>query len=395
MGELLLKSIQPQSILSFGPETEPIELSSLNVLIGPNGSGKSNLIETIALLRSAQSRDNQRDIRGTIRAGGGIEEWIWKRKSQGEAILDAVVSNPGGTQPLRHVIAFRQVGQLFHLVDERIEYEKPFANQVDPYFFYRYQRGNPVISTKQEEKRHLQRDTVEPDLSILAQRRDPETYPVLSYLSQAYEAIRIYREWSFGRRADLRKAQQIDMPNWPLEEDFSNLGLFLNSIAEPSSVKHALLSSLQQLYEDFSDFGVRIKGGTVQLFFNEADYVIPATRLSDGTLRYLCLLAILHDPEPPPLLCIEEPELGMHPDVLPHLADLLVEASRRTQVIVTTHSDMLVDAMSEHPEAVMICEKRQEGTHISRPDPERLASWLQDYRLGELWTSGQLGGVRW
>jgi len=66
------------------------------------------------------------------------------------------------------------------------------------------------------------------------------------------------------------------------------------------------------------------------VIFTEGDFSIPATRLSDGTLRYLCLLAILCDPEPPPLICIEEPELGLHPDILPKLADLLVSASERT-----------------------------------------------------------------
>lgn len=100
-----------------------------------------------------------------------------------------------------------------------------------------------------------------------------------------------------------------------------------------------------------------IEGGTVQVFFTEGEFVIPATRLSDGTLRYLCLLAILCDPDPPPLICIEEPELGLHPDVLPKLADHLLAASKYTQLIVTTHSDVLVDAMSETPESIVVCEK--------------------------------------
>jgi predicted ATPase len=133
----------------------------------------------------------------------------------------------------------------------------------------------------------------------------------------------------------------------------------------------------------------------VQVFFTEGDFVIPATRLSDGTLRYLCLLAILCDPAPPPMICIEEPELGLHPDVLPSLAELLIEASERTQLIVTTHSDILVDAMTERPESVVICEKYNGCTEMKRLSPPDLAVWLKTYRLGQLWIDGQIGGKRW
>ncbi len=142
------------------------------------------------------------------------------------------------------------------------------------------------------------------------------------------------------------------------------------------------------------DFNVNIEGGTVQVFFTEGEFTIPATRLSDGTLRYLCLLALLCDPDPPPLLCIEEPELGLHPDILPRLADLLIEASQRTQIIVTTHSDILVDAMTEIPESVVVCEKKEGKTSMVRLNKEELAVWLDHYRLGQLWTCGEIGGTR-
>lgn len=79
------------------------------------------------------------------------------------------------------------------------------------------------------------------------------------------------------------------------------------------------------------------------MFLTEGDVSIPATRHSDGTLRYLCLLAIMCAPEPPKLICIEEPELGLHPDIPPKVADLLRKASEQTQLIVTTHSDILVE----------------------------------------------------
>ena len=156
------------------------------------------------------------------------------------------------------------------------------------------------------------------------------------------------------------------------------------------------MRALQKLFDGINDIACPVTGGTVTLYLEEDDNrTIAATRLSDGTLRYLCLLAILLHPEPPPLIAIEEPELGLHPDLLPTLCDLLVEASARSQLIVTTHSDVLVDALTDRPESVVVCEKRAGQTEMRRLNHDELAVWLKDYRLGELWTSGELGGNRW
>jgi predicted ATPase len=385
-----------RNLLSFGPDTEPIALKSLNVLIGPNGSGKSNFIEAVSLLRSAPS-----DIRAAIRRGGGVSDWIWKGDPEGVASIDILIRNPQGNMPLRHVLAFRMENQAFRLEDEHIENEKSYPHYENPYIYYSYNNGNPVINVKTEgqddkpEQRKLKPETVDINQSILAQRRDPETYPEISYLANVYDKIKIYREWYFGRNAVFREPQKADMRNDRLEEDFSNLGLFLNRLRGVPKAKNKILEALRDLYEGLDDFDVSIEGGAVQVFFTEGDFTIPATRLSDGTLRYLCLLAILCDPAPPPLICIEEPELGLHPDILPKVADLLIAASERTQLIVTTHSDILVDAMTERPDAVFVCEKHDGQTRIRSLDSEKLEKWLEDYRLGELWTSGALGGTRW
>ena len=80
---------------------------------------------------------------------------------------------------------------------------------------------------------------------------------------------------------------------------------------------------------------------------------------------------------------------------MPKIADLLVEASKRTQLIVTTHSDVLIDALSEQPESVLVCEKHDGQTQIKRLDRDDIAHWLKDYRLGQLWTRGEIGGTRW
>ena len=157
------------------------------------------------------------------------------------------------------------------------------------------------------------------------------------------------------------------------------------------------MEHLREADESIEGFSTKVLGGTIQLFLHYSGLKapVPATRLSDGTIRYLCLLTVLSHPEPPPLVCLEEPELGLHPDLLPRLADLLVEASHRMQLIVTTHSDVLVDGLTKVPEAVIICEKQNGSTKMSRRTSTDLAVWLKDYGLGQLWRSGEIGGNRW
>ena len=244
-------------------------------------------------------------------------------------------------------------------------------------------------------QRRLQREDIEPNQSILSQRKDPDQYPELTYLGNTFAKIRLYREWSFGRFTVPRLPQKADIPNDLLEPDGSNLGLVLNRLRREPEVKQRLLAALRDLYDGIDDYDVNIDGGTVQVFLQEGRYTVPATRLSDGTLRYLYLLAILCHPNPPPLIGIEEPELGLHPDVLPTVATLLKEASKRTQIIVTTHSDVLVDAMTDCPEAVLVSQRSEQGTTLTRLDAQQLQPWLQKYRLGKLWTRGDIGGTRW
>jgi predicted ATPase len=387
---VFLQNIKLTNFLSYGESDAPIQLGGLNVIIGPNGSGKSNLFEAIELLRSAPS-----DLLRPIRDGGGVRDWLWKGNSPPSAAkVEVVVDNLVGTSPLRYMLSFTEIGQRFEILDERIENDAPLAGHDQIYFYYHFENGRGVLNVKGS-KRKLQPEYVDPVASILSQRKDPDQYPEVTYLGNAFAKIRLYREWSFGRYTIPRLPQKTDLPNDQLEPDASNLGLVLNKLRRDPAVRKKLLVSLRVLYEGIDDFDVQIEGGTVQVFFHEGRFNVPATRLSDGTLRYLCLLAILCHPNPGPLICIEEPELGLHPDVLPTIAALLKEASERTQVIVTTHSDVLVDAMSDMPEAVLVASRSVTGTNLERLDGEKLKPWLQQYRLGQLWTRGEIGGTRW
>ena len=390
---MFIKSIEFENLLSFGPDPQELVLGPLNVLIGPNGSGKSNLVEAVGLLQAAP-----RDMTVPIRESGGILDWMWRGEPKASSAgIEAILEGSQGTQALRYSIGFAERGQRFELVEERLENEHPYPNHSRPYIYYESRGNRATLNYRDAEQRRrdLRIEETDPEQSILAQRKDPDHYPELTWLGNEFSRMRLYREWSFGRYTPPRLPQKTDLPNDFLGEDGRNLGLVLNRLRREPDVKRRILRALRDLYEGIADFDVSMEGGTVQVFLEENGVTIPATRLSDGTLRFLCLLAILCHPKPPPLVCIEEPELGLHPDVLPGLADLLREASERRQLIVTTHSDVIVDKLTDAPESVVVFEKEDGRTKMKRLDGRELAGWLERYSLGDLWTRGELGGNRW
>ena len=402
-GFRFIESIRLRNVLSFGPEGVELPLEPLNVLIGPNGSGKSNLIEALSLFAAAP-----RDIQAPIRQGGGVSEWIWKGTADPQAALVelAVVpptepEPPTGSIAIVHGISFRDVGSRFELVDERVVAERPFPGHRKPFVYYSYGHGQPLIAVHpmdprriKTEVRALRPSDVAPNASILAQKRDQESYPELTYLAKSYERVRFYRDWNFGRRASIRSPQRADMPGDFLLEGEENLGLVLNDLRNRPAVRKSIVNAMRRFNSRVIDFDTKIVGGTVQVVVHEANLhlPIPASRLSDGTLRYLCLLAILCHPNPPPVVCIEEPELGLHPDAIPLVAELLIEASSRTQIFATTHSPTLVGELSKVPESVVVCEQGSGGTRMRRLDEKKLAPFLEDNLLGDLWRMGEIGG---
>lgn len=395
----MFRSIQLLNFLSFGPESEAIDLAPLNILIGPNGSGKSNLLEAISLMQSAPGR-----LTVPIREGGGVEDWLWKGgKGLPTASLEVLVDPLLPTAqdvPLRYRFDFTTSGSRFEIVDERIENAEAYIGHTETYFYYRYEDNHPVLNVKGDDDttykpRTLRREDIDPEKSILAQRRDPDSYPEITRLANLLENIRLYRDWSMGRFTAPRLPQPASLSNKWLDADASNLGLVLNRLKRYPETKIQMLEMFRAIYAEAVDFDIMIDGGRVQVFVQEKRFNVPATRLSDGTLRYLFLLAILFDPDPPPLICIDEPELGLHPDLINHVAEGLRHAAQHTQLIVTTHSTTLIDAFTDEPEVILVCEKEAGVTQIQRLDAEQLQPWLKQYRLGSLWSKGEIGGVRW
>jgi predicted ATPase len=384
-----LESLRIKNVLSFGAEPATIELGPLNVLIGPNGSGKSNLIQVIGLLKSAP-----RDLAAAIRVEDGISEWLWKGQSNPTATVEAIVRYQH--KPLRYSLEFMRSGHRLEITDERLENKDPYPGHDEPYFYFAYEDGTPFINVGGS-KRFLKRDSLNPQLSVLSQRKDPEQYPELTHVGALFERFQLYRDWEFGNIAGVREVSRVDVPDEWLEEDFGNLGIIINKLKSDPTVNSKLKEYLSRFAPDVVDVHTRVRQGRVELSLEERHLQspVPATRWSDGMIRWVALLAILLNPEAPPVVCIEEPELGMHPDMIPEVATLLIDASSRMQLIGTTHSAQLVDALSDQPESVIVCEKSNGSTNVRRLSKRELPNWLEDYTLGRLWREGHLGGNRW
>ena len=398
-GNKYIHTIRLDSILSYAPDTPEFPLEPLNVLIGPNASGKSNFLDALSLLAGAPQ-----DLQEPIHRGGGVNSWLWKGAVQSPtATIDVTLTYPilleSQAMPIRYRLSFTDVLGRFYLVDEVVESEMPLGPyESQPYIYYRYLEGRPVINMMETgTTRNLKREEVKPDQSILSQRRDTFYYPELTSVGLLFQMMAFYRELNFAREAPSRLPQLTDLRQDVLVNDASNLSLVLSFLLNQPPIREQILERMRDFYSWFKDVTTTITGGTVQIFFHEKGlfHPIPSSRLSGGSLRFLCLLAVLLHPNPPPILCIEEPELGLHPDIIPAVAKLLVEASSRSQIFVTTHSDILIDALTEVPEAVIVCEKIDGATQLRRLDADELKPWLENYRLGELWTRGRFGGNRW
>lgn len=375
-GAMSISSLTLQNILSFGPEPHTVELRPLNLLIGANGSGKSNIVDILGLVAALPV-----DLPAVVREGGGMAEWVWKGAAAAPIEAEVTVTVESFPNNFRHTLALRAGWQSrVEVVRERIDVHDYQA------WSMAYQRGAPTGDA-----------TITPaprsDQSVLGSARAPP----LDELRGCYGGILIHRGFATDRASPLRMPQPSDLPDDTLLPNGTNLGVVLSGMQLKPQVWDALHEAMSRFYPKFLGIKTVVQGGTVQLFVRESglDRLIPASRLSEGTLRYLALLAVLLNAAHGSVLVIEEPEQGLHPDVIEDLAGHLRAAAARAQLVVTTHSEHLVSALSDEPEAVLVVDRIETGTHIKRLNAANLASWLERYRLGELWMKGEIGGTRW
>lgn len=389
----VLQSLRLSGVLSFADDAPPVEFSPLTVFVGANGSGKSNLLDAIALLAAAP-----RDLEGFFRRNGGVSSWFHRSGGTevSQASVEATLTGRLGT--VRYRLPIKKHSESLHWWEEEIT---QIADSGENLLYGYFEGALALRDGETGGPRELRVDTIDPRHSILRQRRDPERYPELTALAEGLESWCFYRTWSFGRPGGsvARGPAPVGLSSAWLEEDCSNL-LHVLARLKASPERSSFLARLQDVTEGAADFDVLPVGGQLEgrLLENGVGYSLD--RVSDGTLRYLALIAILLNPNPPQLVVIDEPEIGLHPHLIPVISDLLRDAAKRTQVIVTTHSDLLVDAFSDTPDLVRAVD-REQGKSVVRTLPKSdLEIWLDGYKegapaLGRAWLRGAIGGTRW
>jgi predicted ATPase len=412
MAQPALKSIHPVNILSFGPQTEPIELRQLNILIGANGSGKSNFIEVIRLLHFLPDKDPWSSVLAT----GGVSEWIWKGRRTKSSncslrtrlFLGEIDGRLIGAKPEYADLSLEleRFGSSFRVKRESIGACGAEGGQDSLHSSFERSGSQGTIHLRMARSdRQPTTFSLNLDRSILSQLASPSVQasrigsdlPELFEIAQFFESFDFHQDWEFGVDCPPRNPQPVGQSVARLDEDGSNLAQILAYYRDDyKSVFERLTDLVKRFYEPVKSVEIRLISTHLQIAIEEdGGFSTPAYRLSDGMLRWLAILAILLNPTPAPVTCIDEPELGLHPDIIPTLADLLREASARTQLIITTHSSALVDAFSDDPESICVSEKIEGSTAIRRLSRSDLAVWLKNYSLGNLWTSGEIGGNRW
>ena len=434
----LIYHIKLKNFLSYGNEDYSLELRPLNVIIGANGTGKSNFLEAVRLLRLAPAPSG---LLTAIRRAGGIDEVLWKGGIPEAAEIQIVTSSQKQAKlenGIGLLYRLKFTGELGHLklLEEAVE-EVSLANPFQPKnhsgikskkqpngntnghkngngynngnshanskeFHYRFQKGVPslnyqgVTTAGEREKRLRQVSMFKPTQTALSELKDPQAYPEISFLGNEFSHIAIYRGWKFTPGIPPRMPCLIEEKNDFLSENGRNLPLVLRELSRNEFVKAKIIANMQRFYNDFEDFFVQLDGNTAQLFIRERSFEkpIPSQRLSDGILRYLCLLAVLCHPQPPSLICLDEPEVGLHPEMMSTLTGLFLEATQKTQLIITTHSESLISALSVMPESLVVCERDEKGTRLQRVEVEKMSDVMSKYSLGKLWRLGTLGGTR-
>ena len=412
---MLIKSLHLKNILSF--KDTKLDLQPLNVLIGPNGSGKSNLLDVIAMLQAVPN-----DLPTFFRRNGPISDWVWNAEqptnSEAQAHFPELEVTLADFVRMRESLKY-QLGfsvfshpEQYHISSESLEIIEELPRRPRPVLEWDRWYGmiSSVGSNSDDEAREtpFTSNQIRQGRSVLSEIRDPLNYPVAAITAQRMASIKLYSNWVIGRSSIVRRPQPTDGPVDFVEEDFSNVALVVHDLKESHGLGPILDGYLQRFYETYSGLNTPVNGNAIRLTARETGLsrTIPASRLSDGTIRFIALLAILCHPEPPPLICIEEPEIAMHPDSLGLIAELLRKASERTQIIVATHSPELVSHFSDEPEHIVVCDRdAKEGTQFRRLSRQDLDEWQEIYQqtgkelvvygLSEMWMSGSIGGVRW
>ncbi len=195
----------------------------------------------------------------------------------------------------------------------------------------------------------------------------------------------------------MKKTADIN-DNRYLRPDGSNLAAFLYFLKLKHESSYSLIRrTVQRVAPFFDDFLLepqRLNPDKIRLEWRHkgSDAYFDASSLSDGSLRFIALATLFLQPEDyrPSVILVDEPELGLHPYAITLLASLVKQASLKTQVIISTQSPLLLDHFQ--PEDVLVADRVDGGTQFTRLESAPLATWLENYSLGQLWEKNEFGG---
>ena len=336
--------------------------SGLNVLIGANGSGKTNFIRFFELLENMM--DPNKGLQSYVSARGGAETFLFR-----------------GMKVTPEFQAHLKFGQK--------EYNFTLKASDDRSLFFARESASLI-----DEQHGYDQGSGHKESGFFRKGWSDGTIQVYDNIVRAIQAWRVYHFHDTSRQAPVMGlCNTVDCDF--LHGNASNLSAFLMRMALAHPSHYAQVEeTVRQVAPFFGAFVLKeVAPGQTQLLWKDrySDLLYYPTQLSDGTLRYICLAALLLQPNPPSTIIIDEPELGLHPCAIKLLASLLHEAAGRAQLIVATQASLLVDELT--PEEVIVVNHREGETLFERQDSARLAEWLKEYTLGQLWEKNELGGL--
>jgi predicted ATPase len=342
------------------------QLAPINLLIGPNGAGKSNFVQVFEFLHAVRAGRLQEYV---VRAGGAsrlLHFGAAKTKS-----MAFKLSFQGGVNQYELALAPTSSDQLVPLQETVSFWDK--AQHARPYDETLWPKGSEAAIS------------------------DPGASRISGYVRKHLGSWRVYHFQDTSAQAPLKNTADVD-DNRFLRSDGANLPAFLYFLRSKHESSYRLIQrTVQQAAPFFEDFQLepqQLNPNKIRLEWRHkrSEAYFDASSLSDGTLRFVALATLFLQPEAlrPSVIVVDEPELGLHPSAVEMLAALVRTASEKTQVIVSTQSALLLDHFD--PQDVVVADRVEGSTRLSRLDPHRLVEWLKEYSLGQLWEKNEFGG---
>lgn len=329
-----------------------LQLRPLNVLVGPNGCGKSNLYNAMFLLHAAasgqfaQSIADEGGMPSVLWAGGDYEEKISYR-DKGPVRMTLAITIDSVNYEL--IVGLAGPGDAIgpFQLDPRIKEENVYYLNGKTRSQLLDRGPTSVWLRDAEGQRQSYTMALSPTESVLSQLKEPHRFPQLSTLREHFLSWRFYHHFRTDVESKIRE-ERVGVFTPVISHDGRDLAAALLTIRH---IGDATLLR-QSVAKGLAGASIEIDGGdgrfVVYLRTPGIYRPLHARELSDGTLRYLCLLAALLSPRPPSFLALNEPETSLHPDLLKPLAELIAKASTRSQIWITTHSTALADYIEQY-----------------------------------------------